>query len=142
MTIARACLIVLPLVSAAWPDTISLRNNQSYNGKLVSIDKATVTFRWRGKDGKDADAPIPRAEVVSIEFNTKTVNQGPPPELGAHEGNSAPAPVPSVFADRLVFRGSGQNKTCPGVLIDGGSVKCGNKSFTRDEVWRVFLTQP
>ncbi len=142
MTIARACLTMLLLVAAARPDTILLRDNQSYNGKLVSVNKTNVTFRWRGKDGKDTDTPIPRAEVVSIEFNSKTVNQGPPPELGAHEGQTAPAPVPSQSTDRLIFRGSGQNKTCPGILINGGSVQCGDKTFTRDEVWRVFLMQP
>jgi hypothetical protein len=142
MMLARLAVAALLLMPAATADTILLRNNAGYNGKVVSLDKTGLILRVGGKDGKDQNVPFPRADIVRIEFNDNRVNQGPPPELGAKKGSGKDFPIPRQDNDRFVFRGGGQNKTCPGLSIDGDTVKCPDKAYTRDEIWRVFLTQP
>jgi hypothetical protein len=142
MRFVRACLAGLLLVPAAHADTVTLRNYVGYNGKIVSLDKTGLKLRMRGLKGVDTDLAIPRAEVVRFEFNGNLVNQGPPPQLGAREGKGGPTPVPKQDNDSIVFRGSGQKKTCPGIVVEGNTVKCGDKTYSREDVWRVFLTQP
>jgi hypothetical protein len=128
------------LTAAALADTVTLRDNVGYNGSVVSLDANFLVLQAKRADGTMQDIKVPRANVVRIEFNNTKVNVGPPPDgLGAHQGGGTPTPA-KQDKDKIILRG-GQSQACPGITLQGDAMKCGDKTPTRDQVWRVYLTQ-
>ena len=141
MKLLRFSLPVLILAAGASADTVTLVSNASYNGVVVSLDSKEVTLRMKRKDHDAADVPIARSNVLRIEFNDLKVDEGAAPEgLGARPGSAGKVEPPKRDSDKIILNG-GQTKLCSGLSFDGNIVKCGDTSYPRDQVWRLYLAQ-
>ena len=135
-------LIVLATISPpARPDTITLRNNLSVNGDLLSMSAGILKFKARFRT-TEKDASIQIEDVQNIEFNARKSNVGPPPKIfgfGPPSGDSTES-TPSSPPDTIVLRG-GVRQACTLVSIDAQRIHCTGKliDFDRDKVLRIVV---
>ena len=135
-TLTKVALLVASISVLAFADSVTTSNNLTLFGHVVELDRAVVklTARFPSQKGIDTrTVPIPRSNVVKIEFNATTFNPGaPPPDFGTGETGRG------ASRDIVVLRG-GKEKNCDGVLIDEQKVHCGRQEWDRALVVRVTL---
>ena len=134
--LAKVVLLVASMSSPAFADSVTTSDNLTLFGHVVELDKALVKLKARFPSQKGIGTrvvPIPRTNIVKIEFNATTFNPvAPPPDSQTGETSRAPS------RDIVVLRG-GEEKNCDGVLINEQKVYCGKQEWDRVLVVRVIL---
>ncbi len=76
--VLRVAFLSLAFIQVGYADTLTLRDNAEINGTVRYVDDAfLITARYAGGPEKWT---FDRREVLSVEFNKRDFNSGPPPK--------------------------------------------------------------
>jgi len=145
--VAMIVLAAMLLVPAVGADEVMLRNNESYNGNVVSLDGNLLVLHTQSAKGTE-NLKFPLGEVSYIEYNDNKVMVGAPPSLGAYKSaqgqtDSKAESQAKVAKDTVVLDG-GTIVQCELSRLSHDEVVCGVKpisTYTRQQVWRVYFSK-
>jgi hypothetical protein len=136
-----AVVIVLLICRPAYSDTITTKENLSINGSISGMSDGVLRIEaWFSSTRKDVWIPI--KDLLSIEFNSLTINAGAPPKiLGFGPPRDQNTPQKETPGGGVIVLRGGSRQSCILVGIDADRVQCNPKNidYDRNAVLRIVF---